>query len=164
MPGAETVPKAGRGVSLPHRHQFAARRTDNANTMRTTLIPDVLQSGPMPWTMQMSALSVEEPGRLMQLLTGAILGCGGWVLSRGASDGGAVNLLFEFERRSCVDIYSELVAAGLDLSRSGHIGFTGLCQCTALNPQECGRAIASVDLEIQTLPQARLKHDVFRLQ
>lgn len=129
--------------------------------MQTTLLNDVIDNGQIPWTMQMSALSVEEPNRLVKMLTGAILGCGGWVLSRGASDSGAVNLLFEFERRICVDIYSVLVAAGLDLSQSGHIRFTELCQCTALNPNECGRDIASIDLEIQTLPPARVQSDFY---
>ena len=78
---------------------------------------------------------MEEPSRLVQTLTGAILGCGGWVLSRGANESGGVNLLFEFERQTCVEIYSVLIAAGLDLSRTGHLRFTELCQCTRLSPQ-----------------------------
>jgi len=106
----------------------------------------------IPWAMQMKAISVEEPGRLVQTLTGAILGCGGWVLSRGANDTGTVNMLFEFERQACVDIYSLLIAAGLELSQNGHIRFTELCQCTRSHPKECGTEIASVDLEIQTYP------------
>ena len=80
--------------------------------------------------MEMKAVSIEEPSRLGAMLTGAILGCGGWVLSRGANDTGMVNMLFEFERQACVDIYSVLIAAGLELSQSGHIRFTELCQCT----------------------------------
>ena len=59
----------------------------------------------------------EEPSRLVQTLTGAILGCGGWVLSRGANDAGTVSMLFEFERQACVDIYSVMIAAGLELSQ-----------------------------------------------
>jgi hypothetical protein len=106
----------------------------------------------IPWAMQMKALSIEEPSRLVQTLTGAILGCGGWVLSRGATDTGTVNMLFEFERQVCIDIYSVMIAAGLELSQSGHIRFTELCQCTRSNQQECGTEIASVDLEIQTFP------------
>jgi hypothetical protein len=100
----------------------------------------------------MKAVSVDEPSRLVQTLTGAILGCGGWVLSRGANDMGTVNLLFEFERQACVDIYSVMIAAGLELSQSGHIRFTELCQCTRSHQQECGTEIASIDLEIQTYP------------
>ena len=102
--------------------------------------------------MQMKAISIEEPARLVQTLTGAILGCGGWVLSRGANDTGMVSVLFEFERQGCVDMYSVLIAAGLELSQSGHIRFTELCQCTRSHQQECGTEISSIDLEIQTYP------------
>ena len=105
-----------------------------------------------PWALQMKAVSGEEPSRLVQTLTGAILGCGGWVLSRGADTTGLVNMLFEFERRSCVDVYSLLIAAGLELGRSEHVQFTELCQCTRNQPRDCGTEIASVDLEIQTYP------------
>src|SRR6266700_2799830 len=98
----------------------------------------------------MKAVSVIEPSRLVRSLTGAILGCGGWVLSRGATDTGVVNLLFEFERQACLDIYSVLIAAGIELSQHGHIRFTELCQCTRSHQQECGTEIASVDLEVQT--------------
>ena len=106
----------------------------------------------IPWAMQMKAISIEEPGRLVQTLTGAILGCGGWVLSRGSNDSGTINMLFEFERQACVDIYSVLVAAGLELSKSGHIRFTELCQCTRSSHENCGADIASIDLEIRTFP------------
>jgi hypothetical protein len=110
------------------------------------------QAMSIPWALQMNAVSIEEPSRLVQSLTGAILGCGGWVLSRGANDTGTVNMLFEFERHACVDIYSVLIAAGVELSQSGHIRFTELCQCTRSHQKDCGTEIASVDLEIQTLP------------
>ena len=105
-----------------------------------------------PWTMQLRAVSAEEPSRLLRSLTGAIMGCGGWVLSRGTNDAGMVNLLFEFERQACIDIYSVLIASGLELSQSGHIHFTELCQCTRSQELECGTEVASVDLEIQTFP------------
>ena len=106
----------------------------------------------MPWALEMKAVSVVEPSRLVRTLTGAIMGCGGWVLSRGASDTGIINMLFEFERQSCIDIYSVLIAAGIELSQSGHIRFTELCQCTRNNQLNCGSEIASIDLEIQTFP------------
>jgi hypothetical protein len=106
----------------------------------------------IPWAMEMKAVSIEEPSRLVQTLTGAILASGGWVLSRGANDTGMVSMLFEFERQACVEIYSLLIAAGLDLSQSGHIRFTELCQCTRSHQKDCGSEIASIDLEIQTFP------------
>ncbi len=106
----------------------------------------------VPWAMQMKAVSSQDPGRLAHILTGAILGCGGWVLSRGANDSGTVTMLFEFERQACLDIYSVLVAAGVELSQNGHVRFTELCQCTRSHQLDCGTEIASVDLEIQTFP------------
>ncbi len=116
------------------------------NVERTTCIP---------WAMEMKAISIEEPSRLVQMLSGAILGCGGWILSRGADDAGMVSMLFEFERQACVDIYSVLIASGLELSQHGHIRITELCQCTRSNTRECGTEIASIDLEIQTFPVER---------
>jgi hypothetical protein len=113
---------------------------------------DAGRSTSLPWALEMKAVSVEEPSRLVKMLTGGIMGCGGWVLSRGASDSGTVTMLFEFERQACLDIYSVLIAAGVELSRSGHIRFTELCQCTRNRQQECGLEIASVDLEVQTQP------------
>lgn len=100
----------------------------------------------------MKAVSVVEPSRLIRTLTGAIIGCGGWVLSRGASDNGTINVLFEFERQACIDIYSVLIAAGIELSQNGHVRLTELCQCTHNHHGDCGDEIASVDLEVQTFP------------
>ena len=103
------------------------------------------------WAMQLKAVSLEDPSRLAKILVGAILGCGGWVLSRGATDAGAIHLQFEFERRISVDIYTVLVASGLELSYHGHRRFTELCQCTRHRMEDCGEEIASIDLEVQTL-------------
>jgi hypothetical protein len=61
-------------------------------------------------------------------------------------------MLFEFERQACVEIYSLLIAVGLELSQSAHIRFTELCQCTRSHVRDCGTEIASIDLEIQTFP------------
>ncbi|MGP8252049.1 MAG: hypothetical protein ACLQHF_08450 [Terracidiphilus sp.] len=106
----------------------------------------------LPWAMQMKAVATDEPAHLVQTLTGAILGCGGWVLCRGANDTGTINMLFEFERQACIDIYSVLVGAGLELSQAGHMRFTELCQCTRNHRRACGDEIASIDLEIRTFP------------
>jgi hypothetical protein len=98
----------------------------------------------------MRAISNEEPSRLVKMVTGAILGCGGWMLSRSATESGLIDMLFEFERRSCQEIYVALVASGLELGRRAHLQFTELCQCTKLAQRDCSEEIVSVDLEIQT--------------
>lgn len=93
---------------------------------------------------------MEEPERVIPSLTGSILGNGGWVLSRGADDGGRINMLFEFERMQCVEIYTMLIAAGLELSQLAHLHFTELCQCTKSHYGDCASEIVSVDLEIHS--------------
>jgi len=133
---------------------YAALAVTDMDVVRQRMrVRDREPSISIPWAMQMNAVCKDEPSRLVPVLTGAILGCGGWVLSRGANDTGMVNMLFEFERQACVDIYSVLIAAGLELSQSGHIRLTELCQCTLNHQLECGAEIASVDLEIQTSPR-----------
>ena len=106
----------------------------------------------IPWAIHLQAIALEEPDRLIRMLSSAIISCGGWVLSRALGDNGAVSLLFEFERHACMDIYSGLVGAGLELTSSGHLRFTELCQCTRSSLSDCGAEIASIDLEIQTYP------------
>jgi hypothetical protein len=121
-------------------------------------MPDKYQCSDVciPWVMQLKAISAEDPSRLVQSLTGAILGCGGWVLRRGANDTGKVNILFEFERQACVDIYTLLIAAGVELNRNAHTRFTELCQCTRSQAEVCATEIASIDLDIQTYPPEML--------
>lgn len=106
----------------------------------------------VPWAMRMQAIAVEEPDHLARNLSAIIVNCGGWVLSRGLSDTGTVTLLFEFERRTCVEVYSGVVGAGVELSRNGHVRFTELCQCTRSGKSCCQNEIASIELEIQTYP------------
>jgi hypothetical protein len=108
-----------------------------------------------PWAMHLQAIALEEPARLLRNLTGAIVSCGGWVLSRSSTDTGIVTLLFEFERPACIDMYSGLVAAGLELNRTGHLRLTELCQCTRSARMDCRSEIASIELEIQTYPLER---------
>ena len=126
--------------------------SDKVHVKQSISSPGVELTAPIPWALQMKGVSTEEPSRLVQSLSGAIFACGGWVLSRGANDTGTVNMLFEFERQSCIDIYSVLIAAGVELSQYGHIRFTELCQCTRSRQRECGDEIASIDLEVQTFP------------
>jgi len=113
---------------------------------------EVTRDATLPWAMEMKAVATDEPAHLVQTLTGAILGCGGWVLCRGANDTGTITMLFEFERQACIDIYSVLIGAGLELSQAGHMRFTELCQCTRNHKRDCGGDIASIDLEIKTFP------------
>jgi len=104
----------------------------------------------MPWVIEMTATSIDNPVRLARFLTGAILACGGWVLTRGTNDSGEMHILFEFERHACVEIYGLLVASGLELTAAAHSEFTELCRCTRAGTEQRGREIASIYLEVKT--------------
>jgi hypothetical protein len=82
------------------------------------------------WDLRLTATSADDPRRILRFLTGAVLGCGGWVLSRSLPGSDTVEMSFEFARAISLEIYSALIAAGLELSRDAHISMTELCQCT----------------------------------
>lgn len=139
-------------VPLSHSAQVWCGTADKQNVRPQPIPRDEVQAVAIPWAMQVRAISSEEPSRLVKTVTGAILACGGWMLSRSATDTGLIDLLFEFERRSCLEIYSILIASGVELSRAAHLQFTELCQCTILRREGSPNEIVSVDLEIQTSP------------
>lgn len=85
---------------------------------------------PEGWTLILTAISADQPERLVRFLTGALLSCGGWVLTRATRGEHAAELDFEFARACCVEIYAVLVAAGLELSRDSHLQMSELCHCT----------------------------------
>ena len=101
----------------------------------------------MPWMLKLSALSEQEPARLLHFLSGTVLGCGGWVLSRSYSDR-EVLMNFEFERSGCLEMYTALVAAGLELSQNSHRGLTELCHCTRYQGPFVAGETVSVEIEV----------------
>ena len=139
-------------VPILHSFIFRSNSADNTDVRKASIIHDPPRQGPIPWALQIRAISQKEPSRLVKSVTGAILACGGWVLGRSATDTGLIDILFEFERRSCLEIYSILIASGLELSQGAHLRFTELCQCTRLGNDDCSEEIVSIDLEVQTFP------------
>jgi hypothetical protein len=103
---------------------------------------------PEGWSLRLTALSADDPERLVRYLTGALLACGGWVLTRTTQGREAAELDFEFARAACVDIYSVLVAAGLELSRDSHLQMADLCHCTKNLIESRAFDIARADLVV----------------
>ena len=108
----------------------------------------LLDGDPDGWGLKLTALSSDEPVRLVRYLTGALLACGGWVLTRTTQGDEAAELDFEFARASCVEIYAVLVAAGLELSRESHIQLAELCHCTKNLLESRAFDIARVNLVV----------------
>lgn len=79
--------------------------------------------------LEFHAWSALEPIRLEKLFTAAMLDCGGWVLERTEPRNGQISYLVEFACERSVDVYSALVALGIELSQHAHLSLTRLWQC-----------------------------------
>jgi hypothetical protein len=82
------------------------------------------------WDLSLTALCSDDAPRTVRFLTGAVMACGGCVLSRRYDPGERAPIEFEFVRATCVEMYSILIAAGLELSAESHRMLAALCQCT----------------------------------
>src|SRR5581483_11851698 len=82
------------------------------------------------WDLHLIALCPDDAARTVRFLTGAVMACGGCVLSRRFDAGETAAIEFEFVRATCVEMYSVLIAAGLELSAHSHLTLATLCQCT----------------------------------
>ena len=82
------------------------------------------------WDLSLTALCSDDAPRTVRFLTGAVMACGGYVLSRRFDPGECAAIEFEFVRATCVEMYSILIAAGLELSAQSHRTLATLCQCT----------------------------------
>jgi hypothetical protein len=86
--------------------------------------------GQKGWELNLSAVCDEDAARTVRFLTGAVMACGGYVLSRRFDAGQSAAIEFEFVRATCVEMYSVLIAAGLELTAQSHLVMATLCQCT----------------------------------
>lgn len=86
--------------------------------------------GQKGWELNLAALCSEDAARTVRFLTGAVMACGGYVLSRRFDTEQSAAIEFEFIRATCVEMYSVLIAAGLDLTAQSHMILSTLCQCT----------------------------------
>jgi hypothetical protein len=86
--------------------------------------------GQKGWELNLAALCSDDAARTVRFLTGAVMACGGYVLSRRFDTEQSAAIEFEFIRATCVEMYSVLIAAGLDLTAQSHMILSTLCQCT----------------------------------
>ncbi|HEX4065554.1 MAG TPA: hypothetical protein VHZ09_05980 [Acidobacteriaceae bacterium] len=101
------------------------------------------------WDLNLTAHCAEEAPRTLRFLTGAVMACGGYVLSRRFDAGESAAIEFEFMRATCVEMYSVLIAAGLELSAQSHLSMAALCQCTRETLQSTAGDPVHVELTIR---------------
>lgn len=108
--------------------------------------PDRVTKG---WDLNLTALCADEAPRTIRFLTGALMACGGYVLSRRFDPTGTAAIEFEFVRATCVEMYSVMIAAGLELSAESHFAMGTLCQCTRETLESTAGDAVRVDLTIR---------------
>jgi hypothetical protein len=103
-----------------------------AQSSDVAIVRDIAEQsrGQKGWELNLSAVCDEDAARTVRFLTGAVMACGGYVLSRRFDAGQSAAIEFEFVRATCVEMYSVLIAAGLELTAQSHVVMATLCQCT----------------------------------
>ncbi len=102
------------------------------------------------WNLTLVAIGESLPASLLDGLSLAVAASGGWVLSHGAVSDSCADIDFEFPRTLCVEMYSLLVATGLQLGQEAHRQLTGLCHCTCQLGDEEASSSARVHLSVYT--------------
>ena len=80
-------------------------------------------------SLEIQSFSYDERSGVLPGLITSLADCGGWVLDRRTLSPSMIELKIEVQLRSILDLYSSIVAAGLELTRSSHIALTDLCTC-----------------------------------
>jgi len=83
----------------------------------------------IPETLDLQAYSYIDRQGLLPNLTTAFTHCGAWILERKTTSATIIEFRIEIQLRSIVELYSALVAAGVELTRNTHALLTDLCTC-----------------------------------
>ena len=109
-------------------------------------------------SLDIQGFSYEERQGLLPILTSAFADCGGWILERKTLSPTTMEFRIEIQLRAVVDLYSSILASGLELTRAGHLGLTHLCICrkNLSTPADLGQVVA-IRIEISFLEDATLQ-------
>lgn len=104
------------------------------------------------WSLTLTAFCDSDAPRVVRFLTGAVMACGGCVLSRRLEAQKHSAIRFQFARAICVEMYGVLLAAGLHLTAESHRNLAALCQCTRETMESTATDIVYMDLTIRVAP------------
>src|SRR5579872_3578031 len=74
------------------------------------------------------------PPLSLRVIVGALRACGAFLISTRCEPNGSSAMEFEYSRSATLDLYSLLVALGLELDLASHLRLTALCQCARHAP------------------------------
>ena len=109
-------------------------------------------------TLRLQSFSYEARRVILPALADVMTHCGCWLLERKVVSLTQLDYIFELQQISVLDLYSELIAAGLELTRGSHLELTTLCGLLAhsCSPTD-RRRIVHVHLEVSFLEELDLK-------
>jgi hypothetical protein len=81
--------------------------------------------------------------------------CGCWMMEESTPSAMQLDLQFELHLRDAYELYSELIAAGVEMTRENHLRMTGLCTLRNHNPRKSiRRRVVNIRLQISFLQDA----------
>ncbi len=109
-------------------------------------------------SLDIQGFSYEERHGLLPALTSAFAECGGWVLDSKTLSPTTMEFRIEIQLRAAVELYSSILASGLELTRSAHLGLTHLCTCrkNLSTPADLGQ-IVTIRIGISFLEDGTLQ-------
>ena len=109
-------------------------------------------------SLDIQGFSYEERHGFLPTITSAFADCRGWILDRKTLSPSTMEFRVEIQLRAVVELYSSIIASGLELTRSGHLGLTHLCTCRKnfSTPTDLSQ-IVTIRIEISFLEDATLQ-------
>ena len=109
--------------------------------------------GELP-VIELRGRSFEDHQEFVPVLLNTMASCGCWLLERRERPPNATDLSFELQLRSVFELYSGLIAAGVELSRDSHTRLTVLCTLRDHNPRHAKRRrVITIRLDLSFLEE-----------
>jgi hypothetical protein len=103
-------------------------------------------------TVELRGYTYDERGQILMGLESAMALCGCWIVDQRAVSPTQTTMRFEVQLRTVFELYGELLAAGVELTRDSHARLTELC---TLREHRQGsmrrRRVVTVRLEVSFL-------------
>jgi hypothetical protein len=108
-------------------------------------------------THDLQGYSYEDRQGLLPNLTSAFTQCGGWVLERKTTSATTMEFRLEIQLHGILDLYSSLMASGVELTRATHGTLTGLCTSRKhISKSHRATQVVSIRLELSFLEDVTL--------
>lgn len=102
------------------------------------------------WVLAVLAVAKEAPGTVVDKIGEAVVSAGAWVLGKGMVSSQCSEIDIEFPRSHCVEIYSQILSLGVQLTCESHAQIAELWHCTHQLTPACRETAARLHLCLYT--------------